>query len=96
MSVDRLHRIRAALDVLQPTLVKLQDDSHKHAGHAGARDGRGHFSLFIVSPRFEGLSRVRRHQAVYAALSDMLESDIHALAIQARTPDEAACGQPDP
>ena len=93
MNDDRAQRIRLALESLQPLQIRLQDDSHKHAGHAGARDGRGHFSLFIVSRRFEGLSPVKRHQAVYAVLSDLLESDIHALAIQARTPDEADTGQ---
>lgn len=96
MTDDRLHRIRLALDALQPLVVKLQDDSHKHAGHAGARDGRGHFSLYIVTGRFEGLSQIKRHQAVYAVLSDLLKSDIHALAIQAKTPDEAAVRMPYP
>lgn len=88
-----MSRIRSALDSLRPTLIRLQDDSHKHAGHAGARDGRGHFSLFIVSRRFEGLSQLMRHRAIYAVLSDLLESDIHALAIQAKTPDEASRGK---
>lgn len=89
MTDDRLQRIHSALEVLEPISVSLRDDSHKHAGHAGARDGRGHFSLSIVSAQFEGLSPIKRHRAVYAALSGLLESDIHALAIQARTPEEA-------
>jgi BolA family transcriptional regulator, general stress-responsive regulator len=90
---DRLQRIHSALEVLEPISVSLRDDSHKHAGHAGARDGRGHFSLSIVSAQFEGLSPIKRHRAVYAALSGLLESDIHALAIQARTPEEAGSSQ---
>jgi BolA family transcriptional regulator, general stress-responsive regulator len=90
---DRLQRIHSALEVLKPASVSLRDDSHRHAGHAGARDGRGHFSLSIVSAQFEGLSPIKRHRAVYAALSGLLESDIHALAIQARTPEEAAKSQ---
>ncbi len=89
MSNDRLTLIRKALNVLQPLQLELKDDSHKHAGHQGARDGRGHFSLYIVSAHFVGLSPVLRHKAVYGALGDLLETDIHALAIQAKTPEEA-------
>jgi BolA protein len=89
VTIDRLTAIQQALDVLEPLEVSLQDDSHKHAGHQGARDGRGHFSLFIVSRHFVGLSPVMRHKTVYAALGDLLKTDIHALAIQAKTPDEA-------
>ncbi len=89
MSNDRLSLIRNALVVLQPLQLELQDDSHKHAGHQGARDGRGHFSLYIVSEHFVGLSPVLRHKSVYSALGDLLKTDIHALAIQAKTPDEA-------
>lgn len=89
MTSDRADRIQSALQALQPLVVKLEDDSHKHAGHAGARDGRGHFSLYIVAPSFEGLSHLQRHKAVYAVLSDLLITDIHALAIKAQTPEEA-------
>lgn len=87
--MDRITRIEQALAPLSPTTLTIQDDSLKHAGHAGARDGRGHFSVFIVSSRFEGLSALKRHQLVYQALSDLLETDIHAIAIQAKTPAEA-------
>ena len=96
MTDDRVQRILSALEALKPLSVSLRDDTHKHAGHAGARDGRGHFSLYIVSTQFTGLSPVKRHQVVYAVLSGLLESDIHALAIQARTPEEAACSQTRP
>ncbi|MCE2868365.1 MAG: BolA family protein [Gammaproteobacteria bacterium] len=90
MSDDRVSRIRSALDALDPLSLDIRDDSHKHAGHAGARDGRGHFSVHLVSARFEGLPPLRRHRMVYDALGQLMETDIHAVAIQARTPAEAA------
>ncbi|MEY3069220.1 MAG: hypothetical protein RIS14_569 [Pseudomonadota bacterium] len=90
MSDDRVSRIRSALDALDPLSLDIRDDSHKHAGHAGARDGRGHFSVHLVSARFEGLPPLRRHRLVYDALGQLMETDIHAVAIQARTPAEAA------
>ena len=73
---------------LNPALLHIADDSHKHIGHAGARDGRGHFSVEIVSDAFVGLSLLARHRAIYAALGDMMTSDIHALSIRARTASE--------
>lgn len=88
MSASRIAQIEQALAVLQPVQLELRDDSAKHAGHAGARDGRGHFAVRIVSARFEGLSPIKRHQAVYAALAELMQTDIHALAIEARTPAE--------
>ncbi len=90
MSDDRVSRIRSALDALDPLSLDIRDDSHKHAGHAGARDGRGHFSVHLVSARFEGLPPLRRHRLVYDALGALMQTDIHAVAIQARTPAEAA------
>jgi len=87
--VSRIDRIRAALQAaLQPTALEVVDDSHKHAGHEGARDGRGHFTVRVVSPAFAGKAPLARHRAVYAALGEMMQTDIHALAIEARTPDE--------
>ena len=68
--------------------IELTDESHLHAGHAGAKDGRGHFSLRIVSDSFSGLSNIKRHQLVYQALAELMQSDIHALSIDAKTPDE--------
>lgn len=92
MSLPREERpaaIRAMLEAaLAPTELEVVDDSHKHAGHAGARDGRGHFSVAIVSPAFAGLAPLARHRKVYAALGSLMQSDIHALSIHARTPDE--------
>ncbi len=72
---------------LAPQAIAVQDDSHLHAGHAGAREG-GHFTVRIVSPRFTGLSRVARHRVVYHALGPLQALGIHALAIDARSPDE--------
>lgn len=86
----RVDAIRAALQAaFQPLALEVADDSHRHAGHAGARDGRGHFNVAIVSPAFAGLAPLARHRAVYAALGGLMQTDIHALSIQARTPDEA-------
>lgn len=88
---DRAERIRAVLQAaFRPQALEVVDDSHKHAGHAGARDGRGHFAVKIVSPAFAGMAPLARHRAVYAALGEMMQSDIHALQIVARTPEEAS------
>ncbi|HVK52312.1 MAG TPA: BolA family protein [Pseudoxanthomonas sp.] len=72
-----------------PSRLEVVDDSARHAGHAGARDGRGHFNVEIVSPAFAGLAPLARHRKVYAALGEMMTTDIHALSISARTPEEA-------
>lgn len=84
---QRVAAIRAALErAFAPESLEVQDDSHRHVGHAGARDGRGHFSIEIVSDAFAGMSPVERHRAVYAALDDLMQTDIHALSIKARPP----------
>jgi BolA protein len=81
--------IRAALaESLQPVSLDVSDDSHQHAGHAGAREGR-HFSVRIVSPRFAGLSRLARHRRVYDSLHLLIPRGIHALAIDAKSPSDA-------
>ena len=74
-------------DALAPLHIEVQDDSHLHAGHAGAREGR-HFTVRIRSPRFTGLSRVARHRLVYDSLGPLAEQGVHALAIVAQAPDE--------
>ena len=84
----RIERIRAALQPLQPSHLELTDESHKHAGHEGARDGRGHFALDIVSEAFAGLAPLARHRRIYQAMGEMMQTDIHALSILARTPAE--------
>ena len=86
---ERPAAIRAALEAaLQPTRLELVDESHRHAGHAGARDGRGHFALRIDSAAFAGLAPLARHRRIYAALGTLMDTDIHALAIDARVPGE--------
>ncbi len=85
--MNRVERIRQALqEALDPELLEVKDDSHRHAGHEGARDGRGHFKVHVVSAAFEGKLPLARHRAVYAALGTMMETEIHALSIRAETP----------
>jgi BolA protein len=89
MNEQRVERIRAQLlDVLEPELLEIEDESHLHAGHAGARDGRGHFRVTVVSEAFTGLPRIARHRLVYEAVEALMETDIHALSIQAFAPGE--------
>ncbi len=78
------------VDRLAPTAIAVVDDSAKHAGHAGAASGGGHYHVRIVSARFAGLAKVARHRLVYDALSDLMRGAIHALAIEALTPDDDA------
>lgn len=86
---ERPDAIRARLErALAPCEVVVKDDSARHAGHAGARDGRGHFSVTVVSPIFDGLDRLSRHRTVYRALGELMDTDIHALSIRALTPKE--------
>lgn len=77
--------LQAALD---PTSLQVNDDSHLHAGHAGASEGR-HFSVHLISARFTGLSRVARHRLVYDSLGSLTASGVHALAIVAQAPGES-------
>lgn len=87
----RDERIVARLnETFAPLACRLTNESHLHAGHAGAASGAGHYRLHIVSTRFEGLGRLSRHRLVYDCLHDMMHTDIHALAIDAVAPSEAA------
>jgi BolA protein len=87
LSINREQQIRQCLEeIFQPTELLLKDQSHMHAGHEGAKDGKGHFDVMIVSQAFDGKSRIQRHRMVYDALGSLLESDIHALRIKAHTP----------
>ncbi len=81
-----VEELRKALHTDQ---VELVDESHLHAGHAGAREGKGHFRVRVVSADFAGLRTLQRHQLVYRSLGEMMQTDIHALSITALTPDEA-------
>ena len=85
---NRIERIKTALGNLQPTVLTVEDQSAHHAGHAGAQSGGGHFALTIVSDVFEGKTAVRRHQMIYEALGDLMKQDIHAISINAKTPNE--------
>lgn len=87
MAIDAAAIETALQQALQPSRIEVQDDSHLHAGHAGAREGR-HFTVRITSSRFAGCSRVARHRLVYDALRLLMPAGIHALAIEARAPDE--------
>lgn len=88
--MNRVEQIRAALQAaLAPTELDVVDDSARHAGHAGARDGRGHFNVRVVSAAFVGKPLLARHRAVYAAVGEMMQTDIHALSIKAFAPGEA-------
>lgn len=91
--MTRLDEIRAALTAaFAPQHLVIEDESHLHAGHAGAAGGRGHFRVEIVSAAFAGQPPLARHRMVYAALGGLMQTGIHALSIQARTPDEASPG----
>ena len=86
--MNRIEKMRAYLAALNPVSLEIIDESHKHAGHAGARDGGGHYLLQIVTSQFTGKSTMARHRMIYSALEEMLKREIHALNIQANTPDE--------
>ncbi len=84
---ELLERLRAAVPGAG---IEVIDDSHLHAGHAGARGGAGHYRVRIESPRFDGLSTLARHRLVYDAVRDWMPDRVHALGIDARTPPAAA------
>ncbi len=88
--MNRIARMRDALAVLDPLELEIVDESHLHAGHAGAESGRGHYRVRLVSNRFTGLKPLARHRAVYDALGTMLQTDIHALTLETLSPAEAA------
>ncbi len=79
---------RMLRDALSPVEIQVKDQSHLHAGHAGAKEGKGHFEVTIVSEQFDDLSRIARHRLVYEALGSFLDTDIHALSINAFSPTE--------
>jgi len=88
---ERIEKMRDRLTAtFNPLECQLVDDSHLHVGHAGAASGAGHYSVRIVSDRFDGLNRVARHRLVYDCLRDMMTSDIHALNIIALAPSEVS------
>lgn len=87
----RFQRIQARLEEnLCPLQCQLQDDSEAHKGHAGAASGAGHYSVTIISEKFEGLNRISRHRLVYDAVGDLMHTEIHALVIRAISPSESS------
>ena len=89
LAADSEAIIRQRLAVLAPVRLELIDDSARHAGHQGAKGGGGHYRLLIVSPDFAGQKRLARHRMVHEALGELMRGRIHALSIQALSPEEA-------
>lgn len=85
---EMIELMRERLAGLAPTALEIEDESAQHAGHAGAKSGGGHYRMTIVSPQFAGLNSVARHRVVYQALGDLMGKRIHALSINAFTPEE--------
>jgi BolA protein len=86
---QRIQQIKQRLiEGLDAESVDVIDESHMHAGHAGAKTGMGHFNVTIIADAFAGKSLIERHRLVYNALGDMMQTDIHALSIKAYTPEE--------
>jgi BolA protein len=85
---ERVERMKQCLAALHPVGLEIVDESHRHAGHAGAKAGGGHYLLQIISPEFSGKNKMARHRMIYSALAEMMERDIHALTIDAKTPGE--------
>lgn len=85
MAADRVTRIRETLEArFKPAELEIIDESHLHAGHAGARSGKGHFRVHISSADFAGKSLLEQHRMVYAALDEMMQTDIHALSVKSK------------
>ncbi len=85
--MSAVEQLRVRLAALDPLRLDIRDDSARHAGHAGAKEG-GHYTVLIVSARFAGLGVMQRHRLVYDAAGDLRQNGIHALSITARTPEE--------
>jgi BolA protein len=86
---DRIALIRERLEAaLSPEHIEIEDQSHLHAGHAGARGGGGHFDVLVVAEAFAGKGLLERHRMVYEALGELMQTDIHALSLKALAPDE--------
>ena len=84
MSIDRTARIEAMLtEAFSPNHLLVKDQSHLHAGHAGAQEGQGHFEVIIVADAFSGCSRIESHRLIYDSLGELMTTDIHALSIRA-------------
>lgn len=87
MTTNRVERIRTRLEeVFSPNELEVFDDSHLHEGHVGAKDGKGHYRVYIVSDQFVRTRPLERHRMVFKALGEMMEKDIHALSVVAQPP----------
>ncbi len=96
MTQERVDRIRAYLQAeFAPDELEVKDDSHLHEGHAGAKEGKGHFRVRIVSDRFSNTRPIDRHRMVFQALGDMMDTDIHALSVAASAPDRSSNSSSD-
>ena len=87
MSAETATLLRERLAVLEPQSLDIEDESHRHAGHAGAKDG-GHYKITIVAAAFAGHNTVKRHRLIHEAVGDLMRGRIHALSIGAFSPDE--------
>ncbi len=84
---QRLELIRGQLESkLSPSVLEVVDESHLHVGHAGSREGKGHFKVTIIAEKFRGLNPIKQHKLIYAVLAEFMKNDIHALSIDARVP----------
>lgn len=89
MTTERVNKIEEKLtETFSPVMLQVKDQSHLHAGHEGAKSGGGHFDVRIVAEAFQGQRPLQRHRMVFDALGTMMETEIHALRITAKTPDE--------
>ena len=88
MADTTMDAIRSRLLPLEPLVIELHDDSASHVGHAGAADGGGHYELRLISAQFAGQSKIARHRLVYHLLGDLMQREIHALAMNLLAPDE--------
>ncbi|QEI06818.1 BolA family transcriptional regulator [Pigmentiphaga aceris] len=94
MSTNRTTIIEERLAALLPTSLRIDDESHLHAGHAGAAGGAGHYRVHIVAACFKGLRLIARHRLVYDQVQDLMPHEVHALSIHALAPDEVAAVTP--
>ncbi|NDU85361.1 MAG: BolA family transcriptional regulator [Ferrovum sp.] len=86
MTSSTIGQIRRALAVFHPTTLHIEDDSHHHRGHAGSREGGGHYRILIEAETFRNRSRLECHRLVYEALGSLMVKEIHALQVQAHAP----------
>ena len=87
MTEERIRMIKHHLSILEPLKINIEDEGHLHVGHAGAKSG-GHFKLYIVSKSFDNMSIINRHKLIYKTLDKLMKTEIHALSITAKSPNE--------